>query len=255
MSTYPVYYGTPAQRPRSVLSAGYRGVTIALGVICSLAALGYGLLLIAIQIMALTSYIPYQLRKASYSPTVIGIAWRFVVGILLVTVVAPIAIAAAVVAGRRAPSKPWAWVLTLIATILFIIINLGLRIGIWVILRCGSGYCNGIIVERLWAAPAGLAAGWLVFGIYFTIFFKKNRAEQSTAPVPVQQQPLMGQQYTYGAYGAPQPHPQAYPAAYPGYTPQPYPYATPYENRGLDEDKDSFKDNSAAYAAAPYAGR
>lgn len=110
----------------------------------------------------------------------------------------------------------------------------------------------------MWAAPAGLAACWLVFGIYFTVFFKKNRAERSTAPVPLQQQPLMGQQYAYGAYGAqpqPQVQPQAYPAAYPGYTPQPYPYATPYENRGLEEDKDSVKDNNTtAYPAAGYGG-
>lgn len=107
---------------------------------------------------------------------------------------------------------------------------------------------------------AGQSIVWILFGAYFTVFFKKNLPNTS-APIggaPMAQQPLMAPQYAYAA------QPVAYPVAYPGYVPQPYPgtvaaapqaypYATP-SSRGVDEDKDNGKETpQTEYPTVPYA--
>ncbi|KAL1406769.1 hypothetical protein Q8F55_006174 [Vanrija albida] len=242
MSTYPVYYGAPAPpRPRSALSSAYRGVTVALGVIAALASVGYGLYLIIVQIKLLVEVGVYPTAR-----TILGVTWPFLVAVLLIAIMAPMGVTAAVFAAKRKPSRPWMWVTSLVSTILAIVLNLAIRGGYWSLTTCARfNTCRSTIITRVWAPAAGLAAATLVFGVYFTVFFKKNIPDPSTAALAqqnaLQQQPLMAQPYAYGAYGA-------YAAPQPPSTRMRTPSRT-RATRGVDEDKDSVKENNAGYGA------
>ncbi|WOO84316.1 uncharacterized protein LOC62_06G007835 [Vanrija pseudolonga] len=251
----PGYYPVPAPQYRSVLSPVFRGITIAAGVICAGLALGWGLFGVITEIMWDVVYGGDMYKSAS---NILSIVSSYIISLVIILVIAPIAITAAVFAGRRKPSKRWMWKATLTFTILIPIIIFFFRGLTWG-LACRAYGCPGNMVGRSMGIAAGQSIVWILFGAFFTVFFKKNLPDTS-APIgaPMPQQPLMAAQYAYGV------QPQAYPVAYPGYAPQPYPatavatpqaypYPTPI-GRGVDEDKDNGKETpQTEYPTVPYA--
>ncbi|KAL1406767.1 hypothetical protein Q8F55_006172 [Vanrija albida] len=245
----------PAVAYRSCVSRKYRGWTIGLSVFIALVGLGFGIISV---IWGNFGWFDYSRIYASGSTDISwGVASHSTAGAFIIALT-PISIAAAVIAGKRKPSKPWLWITMLILTVIAPPLILGLQGGYMSQSRAACnefsryatvGECDGYR-SYSWLWPVMDAGTFLLCGVYYTIFFYKNKPDLS-APVTVgmpAQQPLLGpgqgyaaQGYPYGVsapYGVAQAFPSYVVAApqpqpYPGYAvipaPQPYPgYAASY---------------------------
>ncbi|KAL1410065.1 hypothetical protein Q8F55_004068 [Vanrija albida] len=259
---------TTYARPKSGVGPVFRGFVIALGVLCALAALGWGGYRVALVGRWLAAVV--QLHKAH--STVIA-SWVYnaatlVEGVLLVIVLAPTALTAVVYAIRRAPTGRWRWIVTLVVGIVCFCIIVGLRGGSKPDL---DKYCDRVSqygyydwCYDVWAPNMGISAGtavaFLLFMLLFTVFFYKNQPVGGSAGhVPLGMQPL-GHPYAFAAgtgaaYSNQQYPPPAQPSTYDPYAPSgqypyPTPYGTTYGSREAD-DKDSVhsRPQSIGYGA------
>ncbi|KAL1406768.1 hypothetical protein Q8F55_006173 [Vanrija albida] len=231
-------------------SRAYRLLMIGMSVVFVLATLSMGIVAIIFAIITNPSAAPYIYDSAEYwRKLTVRAAWKYstaskaIAGAYMISVLVPIGITAAVFAGRRKPSKPWMWITTLVLTVLLPALVLGLHGAFISKMECWNNgsdysgwgsYCRAKVIRNTWFWPALNSALIVVAGVYFTVFFFRNKPDLSK-PIKRRQPQLLiapdqAQVQPYGAhaaYGAPQGFPSyGYAAAT---APQPDPsYAASY---------------------------